>query len=710
MTTLADHPAEDDGRDRRSRRRAVVLLVLRVAGFLAIALLLTGLAWGRGPFRRAGGFSPTSGLVLPEGTAERFAPYSTPEPDERWGGCRLDGVAVELDTFHFDFRCPPAAALAVELWLSTGGGERYRIRATGTVTPERREDLLRRLRGVLDTLFPEPPFRFPYAITESDSFAGSVERFAGAEANSWLMLGLFGLLCAFLWACATGMLGRPDFVRRDLALLGAFAVALVLRLFLARHANSDVTLYFDPPSLDGLFSDKHSIVYPLFKMMSLILTSDPLGGLLRFNAVAGALTVAPLYLFVLRRTDDRFAALAAALLFSVHPTLVRIAPTDAHFALLLLCWCTGLAILSHRQLDGRRAFAGLVFLALAATFRVEGPIYLAVTPLLLGRDALRRLLAVRWALVAGLAIIAVLVGLQYLYKLSRWSTEVEAFTTGLAREAGVEGLQARLLGAIRIAGWEAPWSGPVLGALFGAGLAAGLLDRRRRAVLWLAGGWLLVALVGLRQVSVMSPLLMHRASPAFLLQVAVAGVGAAWLVERLAPQWRRRAGPPLLAAAVASVALLGAPVMFQEYAFNTEYRLLADHVAGLPRGECRLAFVRGTGDRGLFNPEVVVPNVRGIDCSIRDCVAAAREGGCLLYLRSGMCWRPPNGLPEPDGGRVGRLREPCATFEAAVRLSPIEETTATLRGSYADPSLPERAVFGLYRVRPLHPAPSFATP
>jgi hypothetical protein len=130
-----------------------------------------------------------------------------------------------------------------------------------------------------------------------------------------MLLGLFALTCAFLWALATGLLGRrPGLARADWPVLAALLVALAARLLLARLSNSDVTLYFSPPPLDWLLADKHSVVYPSFKLLAFLAMGDPLGGLTSLNAVCGAATVVPLYLFVLRRTGVRLAAMAAAVL------------------------------------------------------------------------------------------------------------------------------------------------------------------------------------------------------------------------------------------------------------------------------------------------------------------------------------------------------------------------------------------------------------
>jgi hypothetical protein len=675
------------------------LRAVRYAGFAAIAALVAGLASGAGPFRAFREAPAAPGNVVMPGSAERFAPYATDVPDARWSGCRLANVAVEVDLFRFDFRCPAAQALDVTLSLSDDPAERYEIVAAGSVGGALRRELVERLRVVMNALFPEPPYRIVATVAGKDTFAGRMADWAGPAANRAMLLGLFALTCAFLWALATGLLGRrPGLARADWPVLAALLAALAARLLLARCSNSDVTLYFSPPPLDWLLADKHSVVYPSFKLLAFLATGDPLGGLLSLNAVCGAATVVPLYLFVLRRTGVRLAALAAAVLFAIHPTLVRIAATDAHYSLLLLCWCAGLAVLSAEPLDARRTFAGLVLLALAATMRIEGVVYLAASAPLLGLRCLRRIAAQRVALVVGAAAIVALVGLQYAYKLPEWPTEVDAFTVGLARDKGAWWLLGRLPGMVATAAWDAPWSGPAFGVLLLAGCAAGFAERGRRWILWLAGAWLVVAVVTLRQAADMVPLLAHRAVPSFLLQAMLGGIGFAWVVGLL-PKSRRPLAAALAAAGIAGwVVATGAGYVRAEYAYNVEYRLLASHLARAPSGRCRLAFVRGTNDRGLYNPETVAAGVRVIDCGREDCLAAARRGGCLYYLRGGMCYRPRDGRPAPGDPAAAVLCEPCAGFEAAVELAPVEEIVNDVREGYGDPALPTRAPLGLYRV------------
>jgi hypothetical protein len=275
---------------------------------------------------------------------------------------------------------------------------------------------------------------------------------------------------------------------------------------------------------------------------------------------------------------------------------------------------------------------------------------------------------------------------------------VRAFTAGFGTGDGASAVLRRLPETIGMVGWQSPWSGPAFGLLLLAGCAAGIAGRSWRGSLWMAGTLLVVAVVTLRQVGVMVPLLAHRAVPSFLLQTMLGGIGFAWVVGLL-PESRRTAAAVLAAAGIAGwILATSAGDVRAEHVYNVEYRLLASHLARTPGDRCRLAFVRGMYDHGLYNPETVVRDVRAIDCGTEDCVAAARRGGCLYYLRGGMCYRPRDGRPGPGDPAVAVLREPCAGFEAAVRLAPVEEVVSDVREGYGDPALPTRARLGLYRV------------
>ena len=73
---------------------------------------------------------------------------------------------------------------------------------------------------------------------------------------------------------------------------------------------------------------------------------------------------------------------------------------------------------------------------------------------------------------------------------------------------------------------------------------------------------------------------------------------------------------------VAALAL-GTGVRTAEHSFNTEYRLAA-RVPSEPGGDpasgssCRLAFFIGESDRSLYNPELLMPHSRVIDCRHQD--------------------------------------------------------------------------------------------
>jgi hypothetical protein len=611
-------------------------------------------------------FFATSDEVRPRepiatGSAEQFVPLAGAAPDQRWDGCWLWGVSARPDRMTLTFRCPHDGAaepdeLDVVVVTSSSADRAYDVLSVEGLDGPARTRLLDRLDPVLRSM--DRP------------------RASGALSTDPVPMILVALvlLAGFLTTWCAGLWG---FVAREATppiVLVPLALALVVRFALTRATTSDVAVHFQTGVLSDVFVDKHSIVFPLVQLLVIAIGRSPLDGHLAFDAALSSLTTIPLYVFVERRTADRWAALAAALLFAVHPGLARIGASDAHFTVLLFAWCTALATLSHPSIDARSVAAGILWLALAAGCRIEGVAYAIATVPMLGLSQWRRIASHRAALVLGLALFGALTAVQYALKFHAWGPELAASWS--PRSDGPRTLVA-LVSAL-----TAPIAG---GPLFGLLAVIALVPSRVRRHAWsIALGWLFVSFVPLSHVPHLTPLLVHRAAPSFTVEAMLGGIGVAVVIARVAEPLRMRAAAAALVAITVVALVVGRRVRTDEHSFNAEYRL-ARRASSAP-SECALAFFFvSVGDHALYNPELILGGRPIVDCHREDCAA---HDGCLIYLRTGACY------PTRDGA----LAPMCADFEARVALTPIEEVDVDPSEAYDDHTLPTHARLGIYRV------------
>jgi hypothetical protein len=205
------------------------------------------------------------------------------------------------------------------------------------------------------------------------------------------------------------------------SLLLPLMVGGAVRFLFVRHCNLEERLYFLPRITKIADADKHSLLYGAVKNLLLVLGIDPYSGLIDMNAFASFLTLIPLYIFARKRSGSEMTAYFAALGFAIHPVIVRFSCTGGHYALLLLFWFSSLALLCHENPGRLRVFNGLLLLTAAVLMRIEGVIYLLVTPLLLGRDALRGIRKSQIAMGVGFLLMAVLVVISNHIKFRIWN-------------------------------------------------------------------------------------------------------------------------------------------------------------------------------------------------------------------------------------------------------------------------------------------------
>ena len=695
-------------------RRALSLFVVRLAGAVVIVATMTigPMVAPRLfpiPFHVAGlqprAQEKTAGsAAFPIGFAEQFEPYSGEVPDERWAGCWLTDVNAAPLASTFVFRCADntSAVVKVDITAVARPGH-YTFSSTGTAPATLRDELVQRVQTTIGTIFDGS------ATAIGGMPKRGLTRPAHQELQAW-GLGvhlLSTLLFVFMWLFLTGFFGFCGLRRSDWAITAPVLAGLFMRLVLARHANSEITVYFHVQSLDALYTDKHSVVYALVKMLLAALMGTSHEVLFVFNAVVGALAAIPLYVYVSRRFDHRVAALFAAALYAVHPLIVRIGPTDAHYPLLVFFWMWGLAFLSGRDLGASQVFAGFVFLGLAASMRIEGPVYAAVAMLMLP-PAFPATIRRSWAAaLAGLAVIAGLVAMTLTYKIGLWGGELGLWGWRHSWLGGIS--SSHVVRAVVALVGHTWWSDVVFLGLAWIGAAAGVIDRRRRGALGILALSLVLACLG--SAADQNAVVAHLLVPPYVLLAIVGGFGAAWLSE-LVPAGNARSGA---AAALSLVIMVVVPLshldrLREEYTFNTEYAMLRRHLAvdSNPIKKCSLLFFSGAGDTELRNPQLIVPEARIVDCMWHDCQQVARGGGCVYYLKGSSCAATfplqrdeiPSTMPGALPTGSVSMRDVCATFERGVVLKPLEERHVDFFKTFARPGrdmLPAGTI-GLYEV------------
>ncbi len=531
--------------------------------------------------------------------------------------------------------------------------------------------------------------------------------YESAPAGNWLyadsviLLGVLPLM-VFLWLAVSGFFGYGSPERSDWVALVPCLVGLIACEAFTLHSIEEIELHF----YTGYLPDKNSILHPLFQMFMGRFAKDPYAFMMHLNGIMEAVAVLPLFLFVRHRTGSRLAAFVTAFFFALQPVTTRFAPTDGPYALIFLSWFSGLALLSAREIGGRQLFAGATLLAIAATCRLEGLLYLAASVLLLDVRAVIRavskspLVAVLSASTAG-----VLVGVHWVACLpldaiftltphQTWPTD--HLTWNSFRDSAFGPARNDLLFRVLI----------VVGAL------AGVVDRRLRIGLGAVLGSLLVILP-MSQSGDSGILPLHRLVPVCGLQAIAAGVGAFWICNfvpaRLKDNWTI-ISPALIVALYIFIAHRAE--LSVRYVFNEEFEMLRERLApdGVPNTNCSLLSFSGVMDSDLHSAWQVVPGMHVLDCRKDDCRKEAEQGGCTYYFRSVSCYLLPYVEPAAcaargmtaEGDRLPCIEEECASLEKSLQLSPVDERTVYPHGVWGKGEMatrfPDEAGVGLYRV------------
>lgn len=530
----------------------------------------------------------------------------------------------------------------------------------------------------------------PYGVPWSGS--GS----EGSVANAAVLTGVFSIV-AFLWLCATGTFGWASPRRSDWPAIPAFLLAIVMREGIARHAIGDNELYF----FYGVFRHRHSVVHPLLGMFLQPLARDPYAWMMHVNGVLGALATLPLFLFVRRRTKREVNAFLVAVFFAVHPIIVQMAPTDLPYSLLFFAWFAGLALLSVDSIGARELIGGSVLLGIAATCRMEGTLFLAVSLLLLDlRHLVSAARAHRAAAWAGAGALVALVAVHAYFCLPAH------LTAGAPPPWDPPGFWKTLRAGLL----PYDYAHPLFCLLVVTGVVVGSREPQVRIGLGAGLGVLLVVWPFVDSTDASSFLSRHRLVPACALQTIAAGVGAAWFARTLSFShwWNWATLLPGLAIAF---------MMFDESrhemtapnALTDEFWMLREQLApgGKVKQGCSLLSLGAREDTDLCDFSQVLPGMRFVRCEHEDCLRIASESGCYYYLRSLNCFYRKGGTPlqcrergrTASGDHLPCMDPRCVQIESALGLSLVEERRVDVHGAFPDIAYPRTADLGLYRVR-----------
>jgi hypothetical protein len=510
---------------------------------------------------------------------------------------------------------------------------------------------------------------------------------SGVLSRAAIWFGVAGVAGLF-WLTVTGFFGYGSASRTDRIALLPFAVALVLREGFTLHSVEGIEIQFARGPIG-----RHSVVYPLLQELYTPLASDPHAFTMHLNGVLGALACLPIYLFVRQRLASRTAGFLCALFLAIHPLVVRFAPTDGPYSLLLASWFTGLALLSGPTLDAPALAGGILLLGIAATVRIEGSVIWLASLLLLDVGALSD--AFRRHRVTTLCSVAAAAGL---------GAAQMYFVLGF--NAGNFPAAPTLLSMISFV----TQSGGLLAALTALGALSGMVTRR-----WLGLRAFVSMLVVVAPVAYSRHATgLHRFVPACALQAMVAGIGAYTLTAWLPVTPRRRwaaAVPGVLAALGILVQHRGE--LTKPYVFTEEYDLVRTHLRpeGILAADCTLlTFNHGAGgDRDLHDFAQVATDMPVLGCTETDCLDGLACGGCFYYVRSVACYFREGGVAsECASGTTGAgdqadcLNETAASFERSVKLDPVEVRTIDVLGTFAEfgRNYPPRVEIGLFRVHP----------
>lgn len=409
------------------------------------------------------------------------------------------------------------------------------------------------------------------------------------------------------------------------------------------------------------------------------------------GAVAGAVTIVPVYLLGWMVARQRLAGVLAGAALAVWPIHALHSSTDGSASLIGLLLATSLALVygAGRLGSGSLLVAGWLAAGLAATVRLDVATAWIPLGLLVACHAptwrlQRRLpVALLSALIVVVTVAVISLGLRRL--LPAYAESEPLRMAHLYNLLGANG--GSILGPPRSSLWLT------------AGVLVGLF------FVWRASRWRAVGLLGVGVSPALA--LIFFAGPDFIsaryqvslvvVAAVVVGVGLSSLA-RLAGGGLGRARPAVLAGAGAL--LMGAfawPLVYgpPEPTFRRELRFFRRNLHKVP-ASCRLVHPRWQSDIGLGVPSHVTILERTGHVWINRSMALQPQRQCLVYWRAAACraWGPAQRTHRRES------MPDCAWIERTYRLEVIAETWLRARPGLSEELLDDPVRVGLYRLRP----------
>ncbi|MFH2010039.1 MAG: glycosyltransferase family 39 protein [bacterium] len=408
------------------------------------------------------------------------------------------------------------------------------------------------------------------------------------------------------------------------------------------------------------------------------------------GALAGALTVIPVYVIGWVATERRLAGTLGAIVLALWPVHARLSTTDdsAGLIALLVTCAVALVLAAGRAGSHLYLLAGWLAAGLAATVRPEPALCFAPLALLvlLGptsrRLQLRPWTALATALLIGLTAVAVYVPVTMATSIfSPWDS---LQWQHLRKLLGAEG--GSLLGP--------PRTSLLLTALVVVGLPFAWRALRWRVILLTAIGF--VCAVPTTVLNFTDFITARYQLPLVVLSAAIAGMGLAGSAQLVGPRLGRAR---LVALPVAGMLLAGGIAWGvvrppPEPTFRLEYWYFSENLSKVPE-RCSLVRPYWGYDLGLA-PPVHLTRLRSTrHLWLRASRKLDPEHACLVY------WRPASCRAVGPGQKHRRdFRLPdCALIESSFRLVPIAETRLPARTGLCERYLDDPVRVGFYRLR-----------
>jgi hypothetical protein len=661
--------------------RSVELRRARLAIPVALALLLvTGLAWSATP---APCFSPRVGEILSARLASHTFDGALPV------GWTIEEVTVAPD--HIELGVVDAAKHPHGVTLRVAGRAEdavdgrgrslvFAIDTRGVPIDDAGRQGLLELAARVDAAIPDEETR--RALPERQALSGS---------QLWLSAGCVFYAIAIAAALvaawrSTRYLGSADAIAPAVLTL----IALGVRFF-ARAGMGDTRDVLGAVVGDGF---RQRAGWSAFLRLLFLWLPARYETIWTVHRVVGALAVPLLYAALRQRFPQRSIAAAGATALAVVPLVARFSASDTPYVPLCTAFLGSVVALTRfRQSGSRGALAvGLILLTAAMQLRPDG-LWLVVPAaiLVLSVPCVAAGRAFSGATLVGAALFAIANLIPSVWALSGHNK------IGDGSLGAYTSTNFILVGTLRGSPWTdlamSPWPLSLL-VLGGVAVAA----RSGRAGV----GWLTATLVAM---PLDFPATNQYANaryhlPAVYLACGLAGLGTAYLVERVARRLPAQLDPLVVAATLVLVAALPRlDLLRRQWTPQEEFDFYRAGVARFDRG-CEIVALTHGPDAGFVpssDPEVRAPT--DIDAFLQDPPPASST--CLVYYRAANC-RSADAAGLPNGAAFDE-NPACRELERRATLLPVTEANLRARPYRGERYSTDPVAVGFYRIVDLAP-------